>query len=149
MNLHPYYQGPFYNRIDKALAVAYIVSGFITSAADYLTFTLFFTLIPIGLFQATVIAYIVGLVVSYIQNRYWVFRKGAGRQAEATNLWRYAVFLLINLGITYLMLWALQTYFGLTPYLGKFVVGFFMFFWIYLGNTYFVFRGPKMGPIKL
>jgi putative flippase GtrA len=149
MNLHPYYQGPFYNRIDKGLAVAYVVSGFVTSASDYLTFTLFFSIVPLGLLQATVIAYIVGLVVSYVQNRYWVFRKGASRQNEATNLWRYAAFLILNLGITYVMLWALERYFGLTPYLGKFVVGFFMFFWIYMGNTYFVFRGPKMGPIQL
>ncbi len=149
MNLHPYYQGPFYNRIDKSLAFAYVASGFITSAADYLAFTLFFSILPLGLFTATALAYFFGLVVSYLQNRYWVFRKAASQQGEATNLWRYGVFLLINLGITYLILDALQRYFGLTPFLGKFVVGFFMFFWIYLGNTYFVFRGPKTGPIKL
>jgi len=149
VNLHQYYQGPFYNKIDKALAFAYVVSGFITSAADYLAFTFFFSVVPLGLFTATVIAYVIGLVVSYIQNRYWVFRKTASEQGEGTNLWRYGVFLLVNLGLTYLILSALETYFGLTPYLGKFVVGFFMFFWIYLGNTYFVFRGPKIGPIKL
>lgn len=149
MNLHPYYQGPFFKRIDKGLAFAYVASGFITSAADYLAFTLFFSVVPLGLLPATIIAYVFGLVVSYVQNRYWVFRKTASEQRETTNLWRYGLFLLINLGLTYLILDLLQRYLGLTPYLGKFVVGFFMFFWIYLGNTYFVFRGPKIGPIKL
>ena len=149
MNLHPYYQAPFLKRVDKGLAFAYMASGFITTLADYLTFTFFFSVVPTGLFAATSIAYVVGLVVSYLQNRYWVFRKGASQQTEATNLWRYGLFLLVNLGITYAMLWAFETYFGITPYIGKFLVGFFMFFWIYLGNTYFVFRGEKMGPIKL
>jgi putative flippase GtrA len=88
-------------------------------------------------------------VTSYILNRYWVFRKGADRQSQAASLWRYGVFLLVNLGITYAMLWAFENWWGITPYIGKFLVGFFMFFWIYLGDTYFVFRGPKMGPIKL
>ena len=149
MNLHLYYQGPVYTRLDRGQLIAYVLSGMFTTASDYLTFTFFFSVVPLGLLAATIIAYIVGLVVSYLQNRYWVFRKNAGRQAEFTNLWRYIAFLILNLGITYLMLWALQTYFGLTPFIGKFVVWTFMFFWVYAGNTYFVFKGPKMGPIKL
>lgn len=149
VNLRPYYQGPFYMRLDRRLLAAYVASGAITSLADYLAFTIFFSYIPLGLLAATIGAYLVGLVVSYLQNRFWVFRKGASRQAETTNLWRYVTFLAINLGITYLILWALETYMGITPYLGKFVVGFFMFFWIYAGNHFWVFRGPRMGPIKL
>jgi putative flippase GtrA len=149
MNLRPYYQVPFYKSIDKGMIVAYMVTGFLVTVADYATFALVFSFINAGLFAATVTAYIVGLVVSYLLNRYWVFRKGAERQSQVASLWRYGVFLLINLGITYAMLWAFESWWGITPYIGKFLVGFFMFFWIYLGNTYFVFRGPKMGPIKL
>jgi putative flippase GtrA len=149
MNLHLYYQGPFLRRIDKGLLFAYVVSGFVTTLSDYATFTVFYSVFGAGLLVATVVAYIVGLTVSYLQNRFWVYRKTASQQAETTNLWRYGVFLLVNLGITYLMLDVLQHSFGVTPFIGKFIVGFFMFFWIYLGNTFFVFKGPKMGPIKL
>lgn len=149
MNLHPYYQVPFYRRVDKAQAIAYPVSGVLVTLSDYLIFGLFFTLLSTGLLESTVIAYAVGLVVSYLLNRFWVFRKGASKQSEATSLWRYVVFLAVNLVITYAMLWAMEAWFGISPYIGKLVVNGFMFFWIYLGNTYFVFRGIKTGPIQL
>jgi putative flippase GtrA len=144
-----YYQGPFYSRIDRTQLVAYMVTGAVVTAADYGAFVLFFSVWNLGLFLATVGAYIVGLIVSYILSRYWVFRKGADKQSGATSVTRYIVFLAINLLLTYLMLWAIERWFGITPYIGKFVVNFFMFFWIYLGNTYWVFAGEKIGPIKL
>lgn len=149
MNLRLYYQGPFYSRIDRAQLVAYMVTGALVTGADFGTFTLLDMVFKQNLLVATIGAYIVGLIVSYVLSRYWVFRKGADNQSSSTNLWRYAVFLLVNLGITYAMLWAMETWFGITPYIGKFVVNFFMFFWIYLGNTYWVFAGERVGPIKL
>lgn len=149
MILRTYYQGPFLSRVDKSQAIAYPVSGAIVTTADYSTFALLFTVLDTGLLVATVVAYIIGLVTSYLLNRYWVFRKNADTQAEATSLWRYGTFLAVNLVITYVMLWAMENWFGITPYIGKFVVGFFMFFWIFLGNNYFVFKGVKTGPIQL
>ena len=149
MNLRPYYQGPFYTRIDRGLVVAYMVTGALVTAADYGTFSLFFSIFNAGLLEATIVAYIVGLVVSFLLNRYWVFRKGADRQSQAPNLWRYGVFLAFNLALTYAMLWVMEQWFGINPYIGKVVVNFFMFFWIYLGNTYWVFAGERIGPIKL
>lgn len=149
MTLHPYYQGPFYARVDKAQAVAYPLAGLLVTLTDYLTFTVFFSYLNTGLLQSTVVAYAVGLIASYLLNRFWVFRKGANKQSEGTSLWRYAVFLAVNLVITYAMLWAMENWLGISPYIGKIVVNFFMFFWIYLGNIYFVFRGVKTGPIEL
>jgi len=149
MNLHTYYQGPFYTRVDKGQAIAYPVAGALVSLSDYLSFGWLFSILGTGLLGATVGAYIVGLVASYALNRFWVFKKGANKQAEVSSIWRYFVFLAINLAITYAMLWAMETWFDITPYIGKFIVGFFMFFWIYWGNTFFVFRGVKTGPIQL
>lgn len=149
MVIRSYYQGPFFSRIDKRLLFAYVASGVIISLADYLVFTIIFSYANMGLLAATAIAYIVGLVVSFLLNRYWVFRHGADRQSQAASLWRYATFLVVNLAITYAILWALETWLGLSPYLGKFVVGAFMFFWIYLGDTFFVFHGQRTGPIQL
>lgn len=148
MTIRPYYQGPFYTRINHGMIFKYMASGAITSLSDYLVFTIMFSYLNSGLLGATVIAYVVGLVVSYLLSRYWVFNKGADRQSNATSVWRYGTFLVVNLGITYLILWSLEQI-GITPYLGKLVVGAFMFFWIYLGNTFFVFRGEKTGPIQL
>ena len=149
MVIHPYYQGPFFARIDKRLLVEYMLAGALTTASDYATFSVSFSMLNQGLLAATIYAYIVGLAVSFVFNRYVVFKKTADRQSMSTSVWRYATFLLVNLGITYLILAFLENNFGITPYLGKFVVGAFMFFWIYLGNKLWVFQGERMGPIQL
>lgn len=148
MLIRPYYQSPSLASLDKGMLFRYVSAGALTTLTDYTVFTLFFSVWNEGLLTATIAAYIAGLIVSYFLNRYFVFSKGADRQSAATSLWRYAVFLLVNLIITYIILWALE-FVGLTPYLGKLVVGAFMFFWIYWGNQVFVFRGEKTGPIQL
>lgn len=148
MVIRPYYQGPFLSRVDKGMLFRYMSAGAVTTLTDYVAFTIVFSYINGGLLVATVIAYVAGLIVSYLLNRYFVFSKGADRQSAATSLWRYASFLLVNLVITYIMLWTLEQA-GITPYIGKLIVGAFMFFWIYWGNTAFVFRGEKTGPIQL
>jgi putative flippase GtrA len=148
MLIRPYYQSPSFARIDKGMLFRYMSAGALTTFTDYAAFTIVFSYANGGLLAATVIAYVAGLIVSYFLNRYFVFSKGADRQSAATSLWRYAVFLGVNLVITYIILWALEQV-GITPYLGKLVVGAFMFFWIYWGNQAFVFRGEKTGPIQL
>jgi len=148
MVIRPYYQGPSFARINKGMLAKYMAAGAVTTLTDYAAFTLCFSIWNAGLLTATVVAYIAGLIVSYVLNRYWVFSHGGDRQSAASSLWRYAAFLFVNLVITYGMLWALEQV-GISPYFGKLIVGAFMFFWIYWGNTAFVFRGEKTGPIQL
>lgn len=152
MNLRPYYHQSLYAQISapetRSSVIAYLVAGALVSGSDYGTFTLV-TLLKGNLLAATVVAYVVGLVVSYFLNRYWVFRKHAAEQSTATNLWRYSLFLLVNLAITYAMLLAMQQWFGISPFIGKFIVNTFMIVWIYAGDKYWVFKGEDMGPIKL
>lgn len=149
MNLRLYYQGPFYSRIDRGQAFAYMATGAIVTASDYLAFTLCFSYISLGLLWSTISAYMVGFVVSYMLNRYWVYRKGAANQSQIKGMWRYVLFLAFNLALTYAMLWAMESWLAISPYIGKIVVNFFMFFWIYIGNAYWVFAGEKEGPIRL
>lgn len=146
--IRPYYHTSLYARIDKKNIFVYLAAGIIITVADYGTFTGLY-LAGAGLLVATIIAYIFGLIVSYYLNRYWVFSKGANLQKTVTNLWRYGAFLLINLLITYAMLDRMEAWYGLSPFIGKFVVGFFMIFWVYAGDKYWVFKGPKIGPIRL
>lgn len=145
--IHPYYNEPYFNRLLRTgefyIILQYLFTGTVVTAVDYGTFVLFYNITNTGLLVATVLAYIAGLTVSYVLSRYWVFKKGATGEAFTTSSFRYGVLLFINLIITYLMLLGMQTWFGLTPLLGKFVVGFFMIFWIYGADKYWVFRGPR------
>jgi putative flippase GtrA len=145
--IHPYYKTPYLFQLWRTgelyTIMFYLVAGFITAGADYALFFVFYNIVPIGLLFATIIAYIGGLLVSFFLNRFWVFRKNSSGERVATSVWRYSILLFINLVITYLMLWGLQSWFDITPLLGKFVVGFFMTFWIYSVNKLWVFKGPR------
>jgi putative flippase GtrA len=41
------------------------------------------------------------------------------------------------------MLWAMQDFLGLSPFIGKFVVWTFLIFWNYAMDKVWVFRGPR------
>jgi putative flippase GtrA len=120
-----------------------------TSAADYFTFFMLFWVANSGLLIATIAAYIVGLIVNYLLSRFWVYKDKAKGLRMFTSVWRYATILVVNLIITYIMLWAMENWLGLTPLLGKFVVWFFMTFWNYAANRLWVFKGPRQVQKKL
>lgn len=144
--IHPYYDRPYFYKLHESgelnTIIEYLLTGAIVTTVDYLLFVLCFKVANLGLLTATVAAYVAGLIVSFALSRYWVFRKGADQQFTS-SVGRYITLLIINLGITYAMLWGMQTWFDLTPLIGKFVVGFFMIFWIYVADKFWVFRAPK------
>ncbi len=145
--IHPYYKTPplqsLYHSGEFKVIIFYLLAGLITSLTDYVLFFIFFNVLSAGLLLATIIAYIGGLIISYVQSRYIVFRKSAVGQKFTTSAWRYIVLLIINLAITYLMLLAMEIWFGLTPLIGKFIVWTFLIFWNYVANKYWVFKGPR------
>lgn len=145
--IHPYYKSPFALRLARsgelASMIAYLVSGALTSLADYSLFYLVLQLWGDSLLAATAIAYIGGLLVSYLLNRFWVFKYNAKGERFGTSIWRYGLLLLLNFGITYAMLWAMEYYFGISPFIGKFIVWTFMIFWNYIVGKLWVFKGPR------
>jgi putative flippase GtrA len=145
--IQPYYKAPHIVRLHRSgelsVVVQYLITGALTSMTDYAVFFALFYILQAGLLPATVAAYIAGLLVSFLLSRFWVFKKHATGQRVMTSAWRYVTLLAVNLAITYLMLWTMETWFALTPLLGKFVVWFFMIFWIYAANRLWVFKGPR------
>lgn len=151
--IQPYYKTPQIIRLYRSgeiwTVVRYCAAGMATSASDYLTFFIFFELFKSGLLVSTVAAYVVGLIVSYLLSRFWVYKKNAQGLRMVSSVWRYGTVLAVNLVITYGMLWAMEEWMGLTPLLGKFVVWFFMTFWNYAVNRLWVFKGPRQVQSKL
>lgn len=151
--IQPYYKAPYLIHLHRSgelrTVILYLVSGALTSATDYSIFWVTLQAWQDGLLLATVLAYIGGLLVSFLLNRYIVFRKNATGQQFGTSVWRYATLLIVNLIITYLMLWAMERWLGISPLIGKFVVWTFMIFWIYVANKLWVFKGPRQVRKKL
>ncbi len=151
--IRPHYKTPsliaLYRSGELRIVVLYLLAGAVTSLTDYALFVLCFNVLNTGLLVATIVAYIGGLIVSFIQSRFLVFSKIAEGQKLTTSFWRYGTILVVNLVLTYLILWVLETWFGLTPLIGKFVVWTFLIFWNFAINKLWVFKGPRKIQKKL
>lgn len=145
--IHPYYRAPYFYRLQRSgelwTVVQYLLTSAVVSGVDYGTFWVFYNPMGTGLFEATAAAYVAGLVTSYLLNRYWVFKKNATGQLFATSVFRYGTLLLVNFLITYSMLWVMEQWLGVSPFLGKFVVWTFLIFWNYIIGKIWVFKGPR------
>ncbi len=116
----------------------YMVSGGAYFWAGYLVFALGDKLFGLNLFWAKLLANIVGWLVNYGLQRYWVFNNKtlAKHQTQVTG--RYAFITIVDFGLDYLIVAGLQS-FGLTPYLGQFVSSGFFTVWNYLWYRFWVF----------
>jgi len=145
--IHPYYRAPYFYKLQRSgelsTIVLYLVTSAIVSSVDYASFWLTYNPLGSGLFWSTAVAYVAGLVTSYVLNRYWVFKKNATGEQFTTSAFRYGTLLLVNFLITYGSLWAMQDLLGLSPFIGKFVVWTFLIFWNYAMDKVWVFKGPR------
>lgn len=145
--IHPYYRAPYFYKLQRSgelwTIVQYLVTSALVSSVDYASFWLFYNPLATGLLEATAIAYVAGLITSYLLNRYWVFQKNAVGEQFRTSAFRYGTLLLVNFCITYGLLWAMQNWLGISPFIGKFVVWTFLIFWNYAMDKVWVFKGPR------
>src|SRR5688572_6956618 len=123
----------------------YLISGGAFFWSGYIAFFVFDKVFGFHLFVATTASYIIGWTVNYLLQRYWVFNnpKLAKHQTEVTT--HYIILSLVNLGLNYLILKALQDI-GITPYIGQFISSGFFTVWNYLWYKYWVF--PDKYPEK-
>src|SRR6266496_6676220 len=145
--IHPYYHAPYFYKLQRSgelwTIVQYLVTSAAVSSVDYAFFWLCFNPFRANLFIATAVAYLAGLVTSYALNRFWVFAQNVTGEQFSTSAFRYGTLLLVNFLITYGLLWAMQDWLGITPYIGKFVVWTFLIFWNYAMDKVWVFKGPR------
>ena len=95
------------------------------------------------LFSVLIAAYVFGLTVNFILERWWVFRTKNNRREIKKVTGKYVALSIVNLGIDTLIVWGLAQ-FGLTPYLGQFVSAGFFTIWNYLWYKFWVFsKGSK------
>ena len=145
--IHPYYRAPYFYKLQQSgelsTIVQYLVTSAVVSSVDYASFWLFYNPLHSGLLMATAVAYVAGLITSYILNRYWVFKRNAMGEQFKTSVFRYGALLFVNFLITYGMLWGMQDLLSLSPFIGKFVVWTFLIFWNYAMDKVWVFKGPR------
>jgi len=126
--------------------VEYLVSGGAFFWSGYVVFIgLNMWLGPAYLWISTSASYIVGWIVNYLLQRYWVFDnpKLAKHETEVTS--RYIVISLVNLALNYLIIWYWENL-GFRVELGPFIAAGFFTIWNYLWYKLWVF--PEKFPRK-
>jgi len=133
---------------------AYFWSGY----GLYLIFDYFYALDknhPRNLFIANLICNIVGWVVNYVLQRYWVFTNKSLKKHQTEVTSRYLIITVADWFIDFIILRGLQMI-GIDPKIGKFISSGFFTVWNYLWYKYWVFpekfknsKKVKVGPVRV
>ena len=116
----------------------YLVSGGAFFWSGYITFFALDKGLHWPLWAATSISYIVGWLVNYLLQRYWVFNNPTLAKHATQVTSRYMVISLVNLVVNFAILQGLKTI-GITPYIGQFISSGFFTVWNYFWYKYWVF----------
>lgn len=116
----------------------YMISGGAYFWSGYATFFVLDSILHASFFWAKSVATLLGWLVNYALQRYWVFRnpKLQKHQAEVTS--RYVAITLVNFVLDYLIVYGLKVV-GISPYIGQFVSSAFFTVWNYVWYKYWVF----------
>jgi putative flippase GtrA len=123
--------------------VEYLVSGGAYFWTGYLAFFIFWSVFHWNLFVAKVGADIIGWVVNYSLQRYWVFNNADLAKHKTDVTGRYLIITAADFLIDYLIVKLLRNA-GLSPYLGQFVSAAFFTIWNYFWYKYWVFPEKKV-----
>jgi putative flippase GtrA len=118
--------------------VEYSVSGGAYFWSGYLIFFVADKGLHWNLWWAKLSANVVGWVVNYTLQRYWVFTNKELQKHKTQVTTRYAIITLVDFVLDYLIVAGLKSH-GLTPYLGQFASAGFFSVWNFLWYKYWVF----------
>lgn len=136
-----------HRKLELKRLLEYMITGGAWFWSGYAMFALLFGVFKWHIVPAKIIAYLFGLSVNFILERFWVFRDTkAKKQLQAVTI-RYVLLSGMNLCIDTAIVWGLSKL-GLTPYLGQFVSAGFFTIWNYIWYKLWVFAkkqhpGPK------
>ncbi len=134
----------------------YLVSGGVYFWTGYLVFFIAYSVFGWNLWWAKLISNVIGWVVNFMLQRFWVFKDPQGRSGLAKHreevTFRYAVITLVDFVLDYFIVRGLQII-GISPYLGQFASAGFFTVWNYLWYRSWVFtsrihRRKKIQPTK-
>jgi len=130
-------------RFERIRIAEYLVSGGAYFWAGYLTFFIADKGLHWTLWWAKLSANVVGWIINYMLQRFWVFKNPMLAKHKIDVTKRYLIITGVDFIIDYLIVRELKVA-GLTPYLGQFVSAGFFTFWNYAWYRWWVF--PEKYP---
>lgn len=126
----------------------YLVSGGAFFWSGYGAFFVFDKMFGWSLWWATSVSYLIGWIVNFLLQRYWVFDNPKLKKHETEVTGRYVLISLVNVPINYAILAGLKSV-GITPYIGQFVSSGFFTVWNYLWYKLYVFAPSHKPKVNL
>jgi putative flippase GtrA len=126
----------------------YLISGGAYFWSGYATFFVLDKGFGLSLWWAKLLANIVGWVINYALQRYWVFRNPSLKKHQTEVTTRYVIITLVDFVLDYLIVAWLKSL-GLTPYLGQFVSSGFFTIWNYCWYRWWVFPSQFKQQAKI
>lgn len=111
--------------------------------SSYGFFFLFDTVLALSFPVAKLGSSLLGNIINFLLEKYWVFGSGNGQRRSGVEIFRYVSFMIMNFLIEYLIVYYLMVWFGISPYIGPFISGIFFWLWMYFGFKLWVFRSGK------
>jgi putative flippase GtrA len=127
----------------KSKVIKYIITGLTSFTVDYggLLFLYRIVGLPVGI--ATTLAFIVGLTVNFLLNRYWVFNiSKRGKVTMAYQTVAYGLLVLMNLVITdVIVIYLSRKHIG--PEVSKIISTAIITIWNYVVYKKAIFKEPR------
>lgn len=89
---------------------------------------------------ALALASIVAHILFFVIDKKWVFSTKTGKKKTSNEIRRFIVFMGGNYFLSLGLILGLETYFGISPYVGQFISAFLFSIWTWLGLRFWVFR---------
>lgn len=118
--------------------VQYMVSGGLYFWTGYLVFFICYSGFHWSLWWAKIIADVIGWIVNYGLQRFWVFSSPTLSEHRIEVTGRYAVITLVDFLLDYLIVRELKVV-GISPYIGQFISAGFFTVWNYVWYRWWVF----------
>jgi len=116
------------------------LSGNILFWGTYLGYFLLHEILHWSDILALATASIIAHIFFFLANKEWVFDDKTGKRKTSGEVVRFVIFMGINYFINLGIIAGLDHYYGLSPYIGQFVAGFFFTFWNFIGLRFWVFQ---------
>ncbi len=126
------------NRKELIRVVEYMISGGAYFWTGYGVFFVADKVFHLNLWWAKLAANVIGWIINYLLQRYWVFQSSKLNDQKTKVTTRYAIITLADFVIDYLIVWGLKQM-GITPYIGQFASSAFFTIWNYVWYKYWVF----------
>jgi putative flippase GtrA len=118
--------------------IKFSIVGFVNTVSSYSLFYILLELAEINYVISTISAYILGILVSYLGNKYWTFR--IIRSVWRLEFIKYMILNLIGLAINTSIMILLVENFDIHPLIAQVIAMSVVIFYNFFGSKLWVFR---------